>query len=154
MKKDLQSERAYFWDRYEDLLTENGNPFSICYTKGNEYTYWAVVNKKRSMNDLCLSVDFLAQKRCLRINIYIRDDLYLWNKLCAQKTQINSELGMNTAWTTVGDKNPNTRRIQIALPVYPYERNTYDALIEQSIVIVDNWRKVFSKYIPNLFDFR
>ncbi len=153
MKNDLQAERAYFWSRYEELLTENGNPFSICYKKGSEYTFWAVVNKKRSMNDLCLSVDFLAQKRCLRINIYICDDLYLWNKLCANKDRITSELGMNAEWTTEGVKNPNTRRIQKILPLRPYDRNTYDDLIEQSIVILDTWRKVFSKYIPNLFDF-
>lgn len=60
---------------------------------------------------------------------------------------------MNAEWTTEGVKNPNTRRIQKILPLRPYDRNTYDDLIEQSIVILDTWRKVFSKYIPNLFDF-
>ncbi len=145
---DGNPERTVFWQMLQEALDKNGNPFTI-----STRAQYGTVNRKRANCALCLGFDFLLQKRVFRIGIYIQDDTKTphFNRLLRQKDEIESFLGFKPIWTTRGERNPNTRRIQMQLPFTPYDRNDYERLIERALPIFMQYIKMASKYLPEVF---
>ena len=148
-----QSEQKKFWEIFEDKLVESGNPFSICYEMGGEVRFFASVNKKRAWVALGLCLDFLCREKVVKINIYIENDIGLFNYLYSKKDQLENELGFKPEWILCGRKNPNTRRIITKFPIIIGDPNNYKHVIEKVIPYVVRYKTVFAKYIPSLFDF-
>jgi len=153
MITNAKAEQKYFWNLFEQYLTQNGNPFTILHEKTGEVTYWAVVNKKRIITDLALDLDFSLQKSIFRINIYIYQNVGLFNYLATRKEQIEKELGFSPIWSEGVRSKDSTRRIMVELPFSAYYRDDYHRLIEQALPIIYKFKQVFEKYIPDLFDF-
>lgn len=141
-------ERTVFWQMLQEELDRNGNPFTI-----STRAQYGTVNRKRANCSLCLGFDFLLQKRFFRIGIYIQDDTKTphFNRLLRQKDEIESFLGFKPIWTTRGERNPHTRRIQTQLPFTPYDRDDYERLIEEALPIFMQYIKMASKYLPEVF---
>ena len=116
MRIDVKLEQRKFWEAFDEKLIENGEPFSILHEKGGEVTYWAVVNKKHSLVDNALSIDFLVRAKKLRINIYVRNDLPLFSIFERNKQEIEAIVGQMLEWLN-GTTNPITRRIAYIIPV-------------------------------------
>ena len=142
---DTEQERKYFWKRLNTAIEENGQPFAI-----KSRTHYATINQKSASSNLCLSLDFLLTKGFLRIGIYIHDDSKTphFERLYARKEAIEQALGFHCLWTKRGEKNPNTRRIEVQLPFTAYDRDDYERLIEESLPIIMKYIEVFSYYIP------
>ena len=152
MRINASEERRIFWGKYDEELIRNGEPFKLLHQKGSEVTFWANVNKKKSLVDLSLSADFLIQKEILRINIYIRKDINLYDYLFSKKDEIEKQLGFSPIWND-NCKSPDARRIEVVLGFQAGDREDYDRLIEVSLPIMYRFKQVFEKYIPGLFDF-
>ena len=149
-----QHEQRIFWSIFEKKLQEIGNPFSICYEFAGKTKYFASVDKKNAMVSIGLTIDFLYIAKIVKINIYIENDLQLFNELFVQKEQIEKELGFAPKWILNGVKNPNTRRIISTFPVIIGNPNNYEMVINKVIPYVIQYKNVFIKRIPNLFDFK
>ncbi len=162
MKTNAEQERAFFWNAFNEILAENGDPFTLSSKK-----QWAVVNRDNpNWTKPCLSMDFLIQKRILVINIFILDDIPLYNRLLANKAQIESDLGIappvsknlfavvnkqtnpnfKVQWVQ-GEKGSNTKRIKTELDFTPYDHSDYWRLIEKAIPIVMSYMRAFKRYI-------
>lgn len=153
MRIDVKSERRKFWKAFDEKIIENGEPFSILHEKGGEVTYWAVVNKKQSVVDNALSIDFLVKEQKLRINIYVRTDLALFSIFESNKKEIETIVGVPLKWI-VGTKNKNTRRIAYEVPINTGYYSNYNETIDKALPIVDKMKKVCEIYAKNsFFDF-
>lgn len=150
MRIDVKTEQKKFWRAFERKLIENGNPFSILYEKGGEVTYWAVVNKNYSFVDNALSVDFLVREQKLRINIYVRNDLALFDVFERNRKDVETTVGVPLLWIA-GTRNRNTRRIAYEIPVNTGYYSNYDKVIDQVLPIVEKMKKVCERYARNAF---
>ena len=153
MRIDAKTEQRKFWRTFDEKLIENGEPFSILYEKGGEEPKWAVVNKKQSLVDNALSLDFLVREQKLRINIYIRTDLALFSIFERNRKDIEAMVGESLKWIE-GTRNKNTRRIACEIPVNTGYYSNYAETIDKALPIVDKMKKVCEKYARNeFFDF-
>ncbi len=150
MRVDVKTEQKKFWRIFDEKLIENGEPFSILYEKAGEVTYWAVVNKKRSFVDNALSIDFLVKAEKLRINIYVRNNLSLFEVFEKHKQEIETIVGTKLEWIN-GTTNPNTRRIAYIIPVKTGYYSNYDEVIDKVLPVVNNMKKVCEIYAKNEF---
>lgn len=142
---NIEKERKVFWSMFEEVLINNGNPFSI-----STRAHYGTINKNSPNSNLCLGIDFLLKKGFFRTGIYIQDDVATpyFNRLLSQKEEIESLLGFKPIWTTRGVKNPNTRRIETQLPFIPNDREDYARLLDDVLPIIVKYIEVFSKYLP------
>ena len=128
---NAESERKFFWDMYNEILINNGEPFSISSKK-----QWAIVNKNSpAWNEPVIAMDFLVQKRILRINAFLLDDQCLFARLMGMKAKIEENLGFTPDWVH-GEKGENTFRIKTELSFIPNNHDDYCRVIEESLPIV------------------
>jgi hypothetical protein len=139
--------RKKFWNTLRESLKEKGEPFFF-----TENKQWAIINKPTSnYHEPCVAVDFLWRDEFLRINVYIENDIPLYNKLKTRKEEIEKGIGCKCLWTendffTNGGKGENTRRIEVHIP---FNNQTLDfkALAIKSIPIIERYVEVFRGYI-------
>ena len=140
--------RAKFWETLRTTLKEQGDPFYF-----TEERQWAIINKDSSnYHEPCVAVDFLWRDEILRINVYIENDIPLYNKLKARREEIECGLGYKCLWkennsfTYPDSKGANTRRIEVDIPF----NNTmldFKALTIKAIPIIERYIEVFRGYI-------
>ncbi len=148
MKFDLKTEQKKFWKIFEAKLIENGEPFSIMHEKpSGEPIYWGGINKREYavMFMYCLSVDFLMQKKMIRVNITIRDDLNFFNDLERNKQDIESLVRVPLRWIK-GEKNPNTRRIAFFKYIEIGDTENYAETIDEILPVIMDMIQVCEKY--------
>ena len=76
--------RRKFWNTLRDTVKEQGDLFSF-----TEERQWAIINKESSnYHEPCVALDFLWRDEILRINVYIENDISLYNKLKMRKEEI------------------------------------------------------------------
>ena len=152
MNTYAKQEQLIFWNIFDEILIQNGEPFELLHEKSGEVTFWGVVNKKKSLIDLGLSVEFSVKKETLRVNIYMRNNIDLYEYLYERKDEIEQRLGFNVIWN---DKCPhsNTRRIEYNISFVSGDRDGYINLIEEALPIIVSFKEVFTEYIENLVDF-
>jgi len=139
---NTKRERKIFWTLFEEILAENGNPFSIA-----PQAQWAVINRNNSnCAKPCLLIDFLVRKRIIRINVYIDNDLSLYKRLEIKKEEIKNALGFQVEWA-IGSKGENTRRIKMELGFILGSREDYRRVIKKVLPIVMNFIEVFKRDI-------
>ena len=151
MRIVAKEEQKRFWEMFDEALIQNGEPFYALHEMGGKTTHWAVINKNHALVDMALSIDFLVQKKIVRINIYMRDDIPLYNYLYSKRGEIEAKLGFSPSWNDNCQK-PNTRRIEYIIPFVPGNLEDYDRVLDIALPIVEKFRTVFGAYIPNLFD--
>ena len=150
---NAQYEQTRFWKIFDNKLVENGEPFELIHEKSGEVTYWGNVNKRHSFVSLCLNIEFKYREEKVRVGIYVRDDLYLFQRLLWHREAIEEELGFKPEWVLAGKQNPNTRRVINEFPIELGNDVDYDRVIDEILPYVAKYKKVFEKYIPNLCDF-
>lgn len=153
MKSSAPEERKIFWRIFEKELTKHGNPFDICYEMNGDIKHYASVNKQNPFVNLGLTIDFLYRDEMVKINIYIQNDVELFNYLHFNREKIEQELGFEPKWIYSGEKNPNTRRVISTFPVIIGNPLDYERVIDKIIPYIIQYKKVFEKYIPNLCDY-
>ena len=127
---------------YNQILAKHGKPYIISSKK-----QWAIVNKNTAnWNEPAIAMDFLVQKRLLRINLFLLDDVALFNKLSAIKHDLEDKLGCKSEWVH-GEKGKDTYRIKTELGLVPYDHDDYYRVIEESLPIVINYINTFRPYI-------
>lgn len=156
---DAAVERKRFWGIFEEILIENGNPFSIAHIKNGEETSWANVNKNKALNENALDLSFLAKKRMFRINLYVRSgvDSFLGRRILMAKEEIEKMISVPIVWES-GTKNKKTLRPSYYLNIRPQfsggYTEEYRRVIEESLPIIMEFIAVAKRYGEReFFDF-
>jgi hypothetical protein len=140
---NAESERKIFWEKFHNILKVKGNPFM--FTESDKQ--WACINSNNSnWHRTCLVIDFLVRDEILNINLYINNDISLFEMLKAKKEYIENILGFKVSWEN-GLKEGNARRIKTHIPFTLYDHSDYERIIEKVIPIINSYIKVFSCYI-------
>lgn len=150
---NAQYEQKIFWNIFEDRLKEKGNPFCICYEHIGTVRNFGCVNKYKARVALGLVIEFLYREEAVKINIYIENNVPLFNFLYIKKERIEEELGFKPQWIFSGKRNPNTRRVITTFPIKIGEEEDYCRVIDKLLPYVMKYKKVFEKYISDLCDF-
>ena len=146
---NAEQQRKIFWEMFDNELDSLGRPFSIAYR-----THYATVNRRSSNSNYCLSMDFLVAKGFLRIGIYMRDNIPVFTYMYENKDEIEEKLGFKPMWTMVGERNTNTRRIEIHIPFKPDSIPDYLSLIRKAIPYIMKFKEVIPTYSSEpFFDF-
>ena len=146
---NAEQQRTIFWTMFDRELEKQRYPFCITHR-----AHYATVNRKSPNSDYCLSMDFLVQKGFLRIGIYMREGVFDFETMLESKAQIEQELGFSPMWTSKGEKNPNTRRVEVHLPIKSYNIYSYQRTIMEAIPYVIKFMDVMPRYLSeDLFDF-
>lgn len=145
---NAQTERQYFWSKYQEILMENGEPFSLKINRDRDGSlrHYAYVNAERFPTNRCICIEFTPQCGRVRYGIYLEKDIELFDILFSYKDKIEEQLGFSCHWEH-GAKGPNARRIYCEQEITPCDHDSYLDAIEKSMVRLIKFAEVFEKSI-------
>ena len=143
---NAESERKYFWETYQEILTENGEPFTLHLHRNADGTFrhYAQLNDYSLSRSLC--IDFNLNGGVLRYGVYLDNDVNLYDFLLEKQKIIEEALGFSCIWRN-GDKGKTTRRICCERTITPNYRESYLDAIEESMVRIVKFLEVFDRFL-------
>lgn len=154
---NLKEQQKLFWELFEEILIENGEPFKISYqNKKNEIKHNGAVNKDftNTPSGTAIDLGFNFGKGIFRVNFYIperKPDLK--NKLLTNKEQINSMITLPLLWEK-GEKNELVLRPSVYFNFIQNDVDDYRRVIEESLPTIIEFINVANMYGKDeFFDF-
>ena len=148
----LEEERIVFWELFDEILKEKGEPFKIAYIHQvtKEITTYAAVNRKWSFNANAIDLTLSFEKKQLRIDLYVSSPM-LMKKFLELKNEVNSMISLPIDW----DDGKRVLRPSIYLDFIPEDVEDYRYVIEESLPIVSEFIEVAKAYAreDEFFDF-
>ncbi|MCD7728651.1 MAG: DUF4268 domain-containing protein [Clostridia bacterium] len=140
-----------FWNTFEQILIENGEPFKIIHEKAGEQTHWACVNKNKALNNNCVDISLVRREGFLRVGLYIIDrNARIGQILLANKENIDRQISFEHIWED-GTRNPNTLRI---IKKFPIAGKTSREIIENALPYIMKYVEIAKIYGEHdFFDF-
>lgn len=136
-----QSERLEFWNRFNELLIDNGKPFNV--RKATTDHWYDVAIGSSSSH---ITVELINKEKYIRIGLYMTNDKEFYDKLFVNKDSIEKDLGLSLDW--IRECSVNVSRIKYNLYGLNFnDHSNYDSLINESIEIASKMHKVFKKYL-------
>lgn len=136
-----QSERLEFWNRFNDRLIEKGKPFNVRKATTN---HWYSISIGTS--EAHVSVSLINQDSNIIIELYINDDKKLFDKLYANREEIEAKFGHKLIWDKL--ENKKASRIKYYINGLNFDdHSNYDELIDESIDLATKMRDIFKKLI-------
>ncbi len=145
---NAQTERKFFWNKYQETLMENGEPFSIKINCDRDGTlrHYAYVNARQFPANRCICIEFTPQRGRVRYGIYLENEVQLFECLFEQREAIESLLGFHCNWEC-GIKGKNSRRIFCEQEIVLGDDSSYITAIEVSMVGLTKFVQVFEKLL-------
>ena len=136
-----QGERIEFWTRLNEILVERGKPFNVRKATSD---HWYDVAIGRS--GVHVSMTLVNKEGVVGIELYISEDKDLFDKLYAQKDEIEEKLGLHPYWQRLDGKKAS--RILYRMPGLNFDdHSNYDQLINEMIDKAVLFSKVFKQYV-------
>lgn len=136
-----QGERIEFWTRLNEILVERGKPFNVRKATSD---HWYDVAIGRS--GVHVSMTLVNKEGVVGIELYISEDKDLFDKLYAQKDEIEEKLGLHPDWQRLDGKKAS--RILYRMPGLNFDdHSNYDQLINEMIDKAVLFSKVFKQYV-------
>ena len=88
-----QSERLEFWNKFNEVVEQNGKPFNI---RKATTDHWYDV--ALGISEAHISINLVNKSSYVVIDVYINDNKELFDKLMDKKDIIESELGFKLVW--------------------------------------------------------
>lgn len=143
---NAESERKYFWDTYQEILMENGEPFTLHLYRNADGTFRHYAQLNNYSLNRSVSIDFIPVKGILRYGVYLANDVDLYDVLLEKKELIEKALGFNCIWRH-GDTGENARRICCEKAIIKYDHESYLNAIEESMVRLVKFLEVFDRFL-------
>ena len=136
----MKSQDVYtkFWEAFDELLIENGEPFNLTHFYSGRETSWACVNSNRARRSNSLEASITGNCSKLRV------DLYIYNKLLSNYDLIRQEAQASLEWEN-GTKSKKTIRLAYYVPINRYNVDTYRDTIERVLPVYVKLIKTLKK---------
>ena len=132
-----QSERFNFWNRFNEIVVLRNKPFNI--RKATTDNWYDVA---LGTSEAHISITLVNKIRSIGIEVYIRDNKELFDKLYSESESIQNELGFNMDWQSLDDKKVS--RIIYYMSGLDFDNHeNYDELINEVIDKVIDIRNAF-----------
>lgn len=139
--KKSQSERLEFWNKFNEVVEQNGKPFNI---RKATTDHWYDVALGTS--EAHISINLVNKSSYVVIDVYINDNKELFDKLMDKKDIIESELGFKLVWDRLD--NGKASRIKYRIKGLNFDNHSnYEELMKEIIDKVIIMRAVFKKYM-------
>lgn len=139
--KKSQSERLEFWNKFNEVVEQNGKPFNI---RKATTDHWYDVALGTS--EAHISINLVNKSSYVVIDVYINDNKELFDKLMDKKDIIESELGFKLVWDRLD--NGKASRIKYRIKGLNFDdHSNYEELMKEIIDKVIIMRAVFKKYM-------
>ena len=139
--KKSQSERLEFWNKFNEVVEQNGKPFNI---RNATTDHWYDVALGTS--EAHISINLVNKSSYVVIDVYINDNKELFDKLMDKKDIIESELGFKLVWDRLD--NGKASRIKYRIKGLNFDdHSNYEELMKEIIDKVIIMRAVFKKYM-------
>lgn len=136
-----QSERLEFWNKFNEVVEQNGKPFNI---RKATTDHWYDVALGTS--EAHISINLVNKSSYVVIDVYINDNKELFDKLMDKKDIIESELGFKLVWDRLD--NGKASRIKYRIKGLNFDdHSNYEELMKEIIDKVIIMRSVFKKYM-------
>ena len=135
-----QSERLEFWNKFNEVVEQNGKPFNI---RKATTDHWYDVALGTS--EAHISINLVNKSSYVVIDVY-NDNKELFDKLMDKKDIIESELGFKLVWDRLD--NGKASRIKYRIKGLNFDdHSNYEELMKEIIDKVIIMRAVFKKYM-------
>ena len=136
-----QSERLEFWNRFNEILIDRGNPFNV---RKATTDHWYDVALGTS--EAHVSINLVNKESVVCIDLYINDNKELFDSLYLKKDIIENDLGFKLFWDRLD--NGKASRIKYNIKGLNYDNHSnYDELMNKVIDTAVKMRDTFKKYI-------
>lgn len=136
-----QGERIEFWTRFNEMLVERGKPFNIRKPTTDHWYDIAI-----GTSEAHVSLTLVNKDGCVGVELYINDNKDLFDKLYAQKDEIEQKLGLDPEWQRLDGKK--AARILYRMPGLNFDdHSNYDSLMNEMIDKAVLFSTVFKKYV-------
>ncbi len=137
----VQSERLNFWNKFNEVVAEQGKPFNIRHYNTNQWYNVAI-----GTSEACISINLPSKEKFIEINLYIYNNKEFFDRLYSVKQEIEKDLGFNLEWQRLDDKIAS--KIIYKVEGLDFDNNSnYNELMNEVIDKVIMMRKIFKKYI-------
>lgn len=136
-----QGERIEFWIRFNEVLVERGKPFNVRKPTTDHWYDIAI-----GTSEAHVSLTLVNKDGCVGVELYINDNKDLFDKLYAQKDEIEQKLGLDPEWQRLDGKK--AARILYRMPGLNFDdHSNYDSLMNEMIDKAVLFSTVFKKYV-------
>ena len=132
-----QSERFNFWTQFNEMVAARHKPFNL---RKATTDHW--YNVALGTSEAHISVTLVNKSNSIGIEVYIRDNKELFDRLHAESEAIENELGFAMDWQRLDDKKASRIIYYIGGLDFDNHEN-YGALINEVIDRVIDIRNVF-----------
>lgn len=141
----IEEDRKIFWGLMMHGLKQYGSPFDlrITYLPNGAPKHYA---KIKSGNGALLGVDFLASEGVLRIQLYIDNNIALYERLHGKKEYLESVLGFALVFQD-GEKNKDVKWIKKEWSFTPHNSDEYESLVQDAIPSMIKFVELFGRFI-------
>ncbi|MDD6502078.1 MAG: DUF4268 domain-containing protein [Oscillospiraceae bacterium] len=136
-----QSERLFFWTKFNEILTARGKPFNVRKATTDHWYDVAV-----GTSEAHIAINLVSKKSRIELEFYINDNKELFDHLFSQKDTIESELGFTMDWRRLDTKKAS-RILHMIDGLNFDDHSNYDELMNTVIDKVITMKTVFKKYI-------
>lgn len=136
-----QSGRLEFWTLLNDVIIERGRPFNV--RKPNTDNWYDVSIGRSGVH---ISITLLNKENKIGVELYIRGDKALFDKIHENHQEIEKQLGLTLDWQRL-DHRKASRIIYKIDGLNFDDHSNYNSLMNQVIDNVLLFRKVFAAYI-------
>ena len=136
-----QAERLIFWNRFNEVLILRNKPFNV--RKATTDHWYSVA---LGTSEAHIEVTLVNKTNSIGIEVYIRENKNLFDKLFTVSEEIENELGFSVDWQRLDNKKAS--RIIYYIEGLDFDNHeNYDELMNEVIDKVIVVRNVFRKYI-------
>lgn len=136
-----QAERLIFWNRFNEVLISRNKPFNV--RKATTDHWYSVA---LGTSEAHIEVTLVNKTNSIGIEVYIRENKNLFDKLFTVSEEIEKELGFSVDWQRLDNKKAS--RIIYYIEGLDFDNHeNYDELMKEVIDKVIVVRNVFKKYI-------
>lgn len=138
---NAQAERLIFWNRFNEVLISRNKPFNV--RKATTDHWYSVA---LGTSEAHIEVTLVNKTNSIGIEVYIKGNKNLFDKLFNSSEEIENELGFSMEWMRLDHKKAS--RIICYIEGLDFDNHeNYDELMKRVIDKVIVVRNVFRKYL-------
>ena len=138
---NAQAERLIFWNRFNEVLISRNKPFNV--RKATTDHWYSVA---LGTSEAHIEVTLVNKTNSIGIEVYIKENKNLFDKLFNSSEEIENELGFSMEWMRLDHKKVS--RIICYIEGLDFDNHeNYDELMKRVIDKVIVVRNVFRKYL-------
>lgn len=138
---NAQAERLIFWNRFNEVLISRNKPFNV--RKATTDHWYSVA---LGTSEAHIEVTLVNKTNSIGIEVYIKENKNLFDKLFNSSEEIENELGFSMEWMRLDHKKAS--RIICYIEGLDFDNlENYDKLMKRVIDKVIVVRNVFRKYL-------